>query len=47
MTGEEHLHARILEQLDLTREVQDEELTQIIYQVLEEASWRTKRSRRS
>ena len=37
MTGEEHLHARILEQLDLTREVQDEELTQIIYQVLEEA----------
>lgn len=37
MTGEEHLHARILEQLDLTREVQDEELTQIIYRVLEEA----------
>ena len=37
MTGEEHLHARILEQLDLSREVQDEELTQIIYRVLEEA----------
>ena len=31
MNGEEHLHARILEELDLSREVQDEELTEIIY----------------
>lgn len=37
MNGEEHLHARILEELDLSREVQDEELTEIIYRVLQEA----------
>lgn len=40
MNGEEHLHARILEELDLSREVQDEELTEIIYRVLQEAGRR-------
>lgn len=34
----EQLHARILEKLDLTREIEDEELTQLIYRVLNEAS---------
>ena len=34
----EQLHARILEELDLTREIEDEELTQLIYRVLNEAS---------
>ena len=33
----EQLHARILEELDLTREIEDEELTQLIYRVLNEA----------
>lgn len=37
MIEAEQLHARILEKLDLTREVEDEELTGIIYQVLQEA----------
>ena len=36
MTEAEQLHARILEELDLTQEVDDEELTQIIYRVLQE-----------
>lgn len=36
MIEAEQLHARILEKLDLTREVEDEELTEIIYQVLQE-----------
>ena len=40
MNGEEHLHARILEELDLSREVQDDELTEIIYRVLQEAGRR-------
>ena len=34
----EQLHARILEELELTREIEDEELTQLIYRVLNEAS---------
>ena len=38
MTLAEQLHARILEELDLTREIEDEELTQLIYRVLNEAS---------
>ena len=33
MIEAEQLHARILEELDLTREVEDEELTKIIHQV--------------
>lgn len=37
MIEAEQLHVRILEKLDLTREVEDEELTGIIYQVLQEA----------
>ena len=36
MTEVEQLHARILDELDLTQEVDDEELTQIIYRVLQE-----------
>jgi pilus assembly protein CpaF len=36
--GSEQLHARILERLDMTREIEDEELTQLIYHVLKEAS---------
>ena len=31
------LHERVLEQLDMTKEVDDEELTVIIHQILEEA----------
>ncbi len=38
MIGSEQLHARILERLDMTREIEDEELTQLIYHVLKEAS---------
>lgn len=37
MIEAEQLHARILEELDLSREVEDEELTKIIYRVLKEA----------
>ena len=37
MIKAEQLHARILEELDLSKEVEDEELTRIIYQVLREA----------
>jgi pilus assembly protein CpaF len=36
--GSEQLHARILERMDMTREIEDEELTQLIYHVLKEAS---------
>ncbi len=32
-----YLHARILEELDMTKEVEDEELTQIIHRILREA----------
>lgn len=38
MIGSEQLHARILERLDMTREIEDEELTQLIYHVLKEVS---------
>ncbi len=38
MIGSEQLHARILERMDMTREIEDEELTQLIYYVLKEAS---------
>ena len=37
MITSEQLHERILEQMDLTKEVDDEELTRIIYQILQEA----------
>ena len=40
MNRGEYLHARILEELDLSREVQDDELTEIIYRVLQEAGRR-------
>ena len=40
MIEAEQLHARILEELDLTREVEDEALTKIIHQVLKEAGER-------
>ncbi len=36
MPEAEQLHARILEEMDLSREVEDEELTKIIYRVLKE-----------
>ena len=38
MMRSEQLHARILEELDMTREIEDEELTRLIYRVLQEAS---------
>ncbi len=38
MIGSEQLHARILERMDMSREIEDEELTQLIYHVLKEAS---------
>ena len=38
MIRAEQLHARIMDERDMTREVGDEELTQLIYQVLSEAS---------
>ena len=34
MIQAEQLHARILEELDMTREIEDEELTELIYRVL-------------
>ncbi len=37
MPEAEQLHARILEEMDLSREVEDEELTKIIYRVLKES----------
>ena len=40
MIDSEQLHARILEELDLTREIEDEELNRPIYRVLQEASER-------
>ncbi len=40
MTLTQQLHERILEELDLTREVEDEELTEIIHRVLKEAGER-------
>lgn len=40
MIDVQQLHERILEELDMTREVEDEELTQIIHQVLREAGER-------
>ena len=38
MIQAEQLHARSLEELDMTREIEDEELTELIYRVLQEAS---------
>ena len=38
MIRAEQLHARILQELDMTREISDEELTRLIYRVLNEAS---------
>ncbi len=37
MIERNELHARILEELDMTKEVEDEELTQIIHEILREA----------
>ena len=36
MIHSEQLHARILEELDMTREIEDEELTRLIYRVLQD-----------
>ncbi len=41
MQRAEQLQARILEELDMSREVEDQELTQIIYRVLKETDDRT------
>lgn len=38
MIEAEQLHARILEELDMTREIEDEELTDLIHRILQEAS---------
>lgn len=38
MIQAEQLHARILEELDMTKEIGDEELTRLIYRVLKEVS---------
>lgn len=38
MIQAEQLHARILQKLDMTREIEDEELTELIYGVLQEVS---------
>lgn len=38
MMRSERLHARILEELDMSREIEDEELTRLIYGVLQDAS---------
>lgn len=38
MIHSEQLHARIMEELDMTRDIEDDELTQLIYRVLQEAS---------
>ena len=40
MIEAEQLHARILDELDLSKEVEDEELKRIIYRVLREAESR-------
>ena len=34
----EMLHARVLSELDMTRDTSDEELTRLIYRILKEAS---------
>ena len=36
MIEAEQLHARILARLDMTRDMEDEELTELIYEVLQE-----------
>ena len=36
MIEAEQLHARILSRLDMTRDMEDEELTELIYEVLQE-----------
>ena len=38
MIEAEQLHARILARLDMTRDIEDEELTELIYEVLQEVS---------
>ena len=38
MIEAEQLHARILSRLDMTRDMEDEELTELIYEVLQEVS---------
>ncbi len=38
MIEAERLHARILARLDMTRDMEDEELTELIYEVLQEVS---------
>ena len=38
MIAAEQLHARILSRLDLSRDLEDEELTELIYEVLQEVS---------
>ena len=38
MIGEEQLHARVMDRLDLTRDATDQELTELIHTVLKEAS---------
>ena len=38
MIEAEQLHARILSRLDMTRDMEDEELTELIYAVLQENS---------
>ena len=40
MIQAEQLHARILEELDMSRDIPDEELTELIHRVLDEASGR-------
>ena len=40
MIQAEQLHARILGELDLSRDIPDEELTELIHRVLDEASSR-------
>ena len=40
MIEAEQLHARILARLDMTRDMEDEELTELIYEVLQEVSWK-------
>lgn len=38
MMRSEQLHTRIMDELDMTREIEDDELTRLIYRVLKEAS---------
>ena len=38
MIQAEQLHTRILQSLDMTKEIEDEELTELIYKVLQEVS---------